>query len=107
MTRTHNQRLASTAGNGEVRRFVSADMVRTAIQQLKNTVWFEFSEQAGEHARLLRLALNEAEALSWQTGFPHLVFPVLALEKAQAAVAWHQRQRRLVRKGPSEVAFAE
>jgi hypothetical protein len=106
MTGTHNERLASIAGGDEVRRLVSSDMVGTAIQRLKNAVWFDFSERVGEHTRLLRLALNEAEALAWQTDFPHLVFPVLAREKAQAAVAWHQRQR-LVRKAPGEVAFAE
>jgi len=33
-------------------------------------------------------ALNEAEAAAWQTMFPHLVFPALATEKVQAAIAW-------------------
>ena len=55
---------------------------------------------------MLRLALTEAEALAWQTDFPHLFFPALAAEKAQAAVAWHQRQRA-VRAGALEAAFAE
>ena len=31
---------------------------------------------------ILHLALNEAEALAWQNGFPELIFPTLALEKA-------------------------
>ena len=39
------------------------------------------------HGQLLRLALNEAEALAWQTDYPHLLFPALALEKVQAAAA--------------------
>src|SRR6266404_1653063 len=65
------------------------------IKQAKNTILAEFKDtfQAQEH--LLRLALNEAEALAWQTDFPQLVFADLALEKAQAAAAWQQRQRQL------------
>ncbi len=34
---------------------------------------------------LVNHAIEEAEALAWETGFPHLLFPVLALEKASAA----------------------
>jgi len=44
---------------------------------------------------MLRLALNEAEALAWQTDYPHLVFPTLAMEKAQGLAAWNQRQRAI------------
>jgi len=45
--------------------------------------------------KLLHLALNEAEALAWQTEYPHLVFPTLALEKAQAVANWLTRQRSM------------
>lgn len=45
--------------------------------------------------RLLRLALNQADALAWQTPYPHLVFPTLAMEKAQAVAAWRARQQRI------------
>lgn len=48
--------------------------------------------------RLVRLALNEAEALAWQTQYPHLVFPTLATEKIQAAGAWNSRQKILLHK---------
>ena len=48
--------------------------------------------------RLLRLALNEAEALALQTGYPHLFFPVLATEKVQAVMNWNDNQPA-VRKG--------
>jgi hypothetical protein len=41
---------------------------------------------------LARLALNEAEALAWQTGVPHLVFPELADEKIRELAAWRERQ---------------
>jgi hypothetical protein len=45
---------------------------------------------------LLELAMNEAEALAWQTDFPQLFFPTLAAEKAGAVAGWHARQRRLL-----------
>ncbi len=90
----------------ELERVVSSDAVRLAIQRTKDAVLFDYAAHAGEHARLLRLALNEAEGLAWQTEVPHLVFPTLAVEKAEAAVAWHQRQVSL-RRPVTEVAFAE
>lgn len=80
--------------------------VQNAIAEVKQLVLHEYGEQAGDHSRLLRLALNEAEAVAWQSGFPQLFFPVLAAEKAKAAVSWHQRQHAL-RRNESESAFAE
>ena len=79
---------------------------REAVARLKQRFHEEFKELVGEHLHLLRLALNEAEALAWQTDFPHLFFPALAVEKAQAAVTWHRRQRK-VRGAATEWAFAE
>ena len=80
--------------------------VRQALARAKEAVLNQYASRVEEHARLLRLALNEAEALAWQTDFPHLLFPALAAEKAETAVSWHQRQRALRRSG-EEVAFAE
>lgn len=87
-------------------RKVLSDAVRIAVQRAKDAVLFAYADRAGEHARLLRLALNEAEGLAWQTEFPQLVFLTLAVEKAEAAVAWHQRQAAL-RRPTAETAFAE
>ena len=84
----------------------TCDSIRAAITRAKEAVLHEYAYLAEEHGRVLRLALNEAEALAWQTDFPHLVFPALATEKAQATVAWHQRQRA-VRRAAGEWAFAE
>lgn len=42
-------------------------------------------------------ALNEAEALAFQTPFPHLVFPALAEEKVASARQWAGRQERIRR----------
>jgi hypothetical protein len=69
------------------------------IEKTKNAIVAEFRETLGDHEQMLRLALNEAEALAWQTSFPHLIFPTLALEKAQAVAAWHTRQRSIQRTG--------
>jgi sugar lactone lactonase YvrE len=80
--------------------------VRQALARAKQAVLYEYAPRVGENVRLLRLALNEAEALAWQTDFPHLFFPALAAEKAETAASWHQRQRAL-RRSEGEVAFAE
>ena len=45
--------------------------------------------------RLLELAMNEAEALAWETGVPNLVFLTLAEEKLDALNAWLARQESL------------
>jgi hypothetical protein len=106
MKRTHFE----TRGSGEQVSPASAltkrEPIQKAITEVKQSVLHEFGEQAGDHSRLLRLALNEAEAVAWQSGFPHLFFPVLAAEKAKAAVSWHRRQHAL-RRSESERAFAE
>ena len=65
----------------------------------------EFPALAGDDPRLLRLTLNEAEALAWATGFPELTFPVLAQEKADKVAAWHERQK-CVREARPVQAFA-
>jgi type II secretory pathway predicted ATPase ExeA len=45
--------------------------------------------------RLIELAVNEAEALAWQTGLPDLVFLTLAEEKLDALDTWLARQEKL------------
>jgi hypothetical protein len=70
------------------------------LEQVKASVLSEFRGQLESHERLLELAVGEAEALAWQTGFPQLVFPALAWEKARAVTTWHARQRSLQRTDP-------
>jgi hypothetical protein len=65
------------------------------IEKAKDTILAEFRDTRETHEQLLRLALNEAEALAWQTAYPHLVFPTLAMEKAQAVAAWGARQQSI------------
>jgi hypothetical protein len=64
---------------------------------IKNGLTREFGSTLGAHGQLLKSALNEAEALAWQTGYPHLFFPVLAEEKAFSVNRWAARQRRVSR----------
>lgn len=79
---------------------------RRVISAAKAQILRDYSGDAGEHVRVLRLALNEAEALAWHTEFPHLFFHELAAEKAEATIRWH-RQQRAVRRKALELAFAE
>lgn len=64
------------------------------IKQTRNRIANEFHET---HGQLVQLALNEAEALAWQTTYPHLLFPALAVEKVQAVATWQNRQRAIHR----------
>jgi hypothetical protein len=68
-----------------------------AIAVARALIEREFSSLRQRQPRLLRQALNEAEAIAWQTGFPQLVFPTLALEKAHAVATWENRQRTMWR----------
>ena len=68
------------------------------IENVKEQVVAEFRDRVEEHQHLLDLAVNEAEALAWQTEFPQLFFPTLATEKARAVTGWHLRQQSLRRR---------
>ena len=77
---------------------VCQDACRKVLAQIacaRAAVLAEWSNTLKLQQHALRLALNEAEALAWQTMYPHLVFPVLAMEKVQAVAAWNRRQERL------------
>jgi hypothetical protein len=65
------------------------------IAQVKAALLRESHQAMRTRKHLLELALNEAEAMAWQTEYPHLVFPTLAAEKARAVALWHQRQERV------------
>ena len=65
------------------------------LEQAKDAILTEFRGTLAAHEHLLRLAVIEAEALAWQTDFPHLVFPTLAREKVRAVADWHARQQSM------------
>jgi len=78
----------------------------TQLKKTRDAILNEFRETFAADEHLLHLALNEAEALAWQSGVPHLVFPTLAMEKAQTVAAWQTRQRSLHRSRLAAVPFA-
>src|SRR2546425_10464385 len=75
------------------------------ISEVRDDIFREFADTTEAHAHLLHLALNEAEAIAWQTQFPHLLFPTLATEKAQAIAEWYARQKS-IRHSEPVLAFA-
>jgi hypothetical protein len=75
------------------------------IERARAAIEAAFTRQRAPQRKLVRLALIEAEALAWQTPFPHLVFPTLAEEKVRAVMVWQSRQAALLGAG-SELAFA-
>jgi hypothetical protein len=106
MKLTHNHQREREQGPSIARICAAGcENVREAVAGAKENLLTEYRALVGEHLHLLRLALNEAEALAWDTEFPHLFFPTLAMEKARATVAWHRRQRAI--NPAAESAFAE
>ena len=65
------------------------------IEQTKAAIVAEFQDGRDLTQRLLRLAVNEAEALAWETDYPQLLFPALAAEKAAALADWRAHQRNV------------
>ncbi|HWF20193.1 MAG TPA: hypothetical protein VG754_13060 [Verrucomicrobiae bacterium] len=70
--------------------------ILSQVAKTKNAVLAQFRDLVADNEQLLQLALNEAEALAWQTRYPQLVFQDLAEEKAKDVVSWvaHQREVR-------------
>jgi hypothetical protein len=69
----------------------------TEIQRAKQDLVNQFRKAFTGEEQLLRLALNEAEALAFLTDYPHLVFPTLAMEKIQGAANWTTHQKQIGR----------
>jgi hypothetical protein len=67
----------------------------------KAQVELEFGKALGQYRQMLKSVINEAEALAWQTPYPHLFFPVLAEEKAAEAIQWVARQEAIRDRGHS------
>lgn len=65
------------------------------LKAVKAKVAAEFSPAMTGYEHVLSASLNEAEAVAWQTPYPHLLFPVLAEEKAVEARQWAAHQRAI------------
>jgi DNA-binding FrmR family transcriptional regulator len=91
---------------GQVKAFgkacvTSCQKVLTQITAAKEAILAESREALKSQERLLPQALNEAEAVAWQTMYPHLVFPTLAEEKVQAVITWDAHQQSVRRTNPA------
>ena len=75
----------------------SCKKILAQIKMAKDAIFAESHATLKTQEQMLRLALNEAEALAWETMYPHLVFPTLATEKVQAVAAWNTHQQSVRR----------
>jgi len=73
----------------------SCRKILARIGAARASIFAESRAALNGQERVLRLALNEAEALAWQTVYPHLLFPALATEKIQAVASWNQHQQSI------------
>jgi hypothetical protein len=73
----------------------SCQKILAQIKDTKAALLAESRDTLGVPERILRLALNEAEALAWQTVYPHLLFPALATEKIQTVADWNHHQQAI------------
>jgi len=71
------------------------DKMTAQIRNVREAILAEARKTVAVHERLLSLAVNEAEGLAWQTMYPQLVFPTLAVEKMQRVAYWSRRQGRI------------
>jgi hypothetical protein len=76
------------------------EKVLQRLNTVKSGVEREFAQFTQGNELLLKAAINEAEAIAWQTPYPHLLFPVLAEEKAAAARQWTERQQAIRNRAP-------
>jgi len=100
---THDH--TSTSGTFKRVCLASCRKLLTQIESSKDAIFDEFRDLIGGQERMLRLALNEAEAIAWQTEYPHLIFPTLAQEKAEEVAAW-QEHALAIRESLVQSAFA-
>jgi hypothetical protein len=77
--------------------FQSCKKLVSRIERAKNHILNEFHATRKSQENLFKQAVSEAEALAWQTDYPHLFFPALAVEKIQRVAAWQTRQQSLHR----------
>jgi hypothetical protein len=87
---TTNRTLADTC-------LASSQKLAAQIERAKNNIVAEFRETFVAHEQLLNHVINQADALAWQTDYPHLFFPSLAAEKIQSAAQWQTRQQSVQR----------
>jgi len=83
----------------------ACEKIAKQITQAKDNLVAEFKGAFQNQELTLRFAIAEANAIARQTEYPHLIFPLLATEKLQAAVQRQSRQQYVLRHSPA-YAFA-
>lgn len=92
----HNDNRSTQLGRSFVKACaLSCQRMLAKLQNVKESLTQEFRSRLGNRNRMLDLALHEAESLAYETGYPQLVFPSLAREKAEAVVRWNRRQKEV------------
>ncbi len=96
-----------TGTNGIVRNTAAASVLETCVDccrkviarlgKVREAIFADSRGALRSQEHLVQLALNEAEALAWETSYPHLFFPTLAMEKVQAIARWDARQQSVRR----------
>ena len=72
---------------------------RAKLKAIKSELVRRFTAEFSDlQARLIRSAVDEAEALASLTDLPQLLFPTLAEEKVQSARNWSLHQRAILRR---------
>jgi len=74
------------------------------LNRVKNELTGHFQQLLDLPAPWLQQSVNEAEALAWQAGFPHLLFPVLAEEKVRKLGRWYNHQQKVQRQNYQDAA---
>lgn len=95
---TRTSPAAASPGQRALR--ISCRKAVAQIAQTRAAILAESARVQSADARLIRLAVNEAESLAWQTSYPHLVFPTLATEKIEALATWNRRQEAMRERSP-------
>jgi hypothetical protein len=81
------------------------DDFRSRANELKSVLVKKLSaEHAEVEKRLVRQAVNEADALAFLTSVPLLLLPALAEEKVEEVAAWSARQRAVRHADPFALA---
>lgn len=80
------------------------DGVLRRLARMKVKIEREFAQEMAGYEQVLKAAINEAEAVAWQTPYPQLFFPVLAEEKAVEAQEWAGHQRAIRERTSPELA---
>lgn len=78
------------------------------LDQLKSQLLAQEMAAVGnvELMERLRRAADESASLAWASGYPLLTLPELLREKAAAAHAQYERQRRIQSRGRSTIQLA-